>query len=472
MLQTLSLLQLFLLSATLAELPVQITFEPPQTINIIEGDSLRLRCIAQSTGPILYRWLKDGIEVESGSVLFIRQLKAVHQGCYICIAETENESDTSRICRVNVKRKKEDKKPMCLVPKSVQRIDSISKPDTLRDSSEAESAKFILPELFYGKHLGADSSRLVFQILPQKADSIYIWFGVDSNPSFRDSIYCKILDPGFFYSESDSDTITLTLRDSIFLIADTIYAAQTLSSGSSFSDTIFTSFSCRNSGSTVRLNNNCSKPVVKDVKILNDSGEICIVVDPCSSRVSNLFALFEPVEGSRISSIYSIAPGQDSVRLKLSSFIPAATYNVSIIREGSTGFPAQGANEGIFTLKFPENPDLVQPPEKSPEILKVYFRYNSVIFVNSLSCSNPQQVTYSIVDTHGNTIWGRTEFSGTKISETLIWDGFSDKYTPVPAGFYIFRIEVTENENSKARVGIRQFWFNPIHGNNLKLNVQ
>ncbi len=472
MLQTVSLLQLFLLSAVPADLPVQITSEPPQTIDIIEGDSLRLRCVAQSPRPILYRWLKNGTEVESGCVLFIRQIKAVHQGYYICIAETEDESDTTGICRVNVKRKKDDKKPLCQVPKSVQRIDSISKLDTLRDSSEAESVKFILPELFYGEHLGADSSRLVFQILPQSADSIYIWFGVDSTPCFSDSIFSKILDPGFFYSESDSDTITLTLRDSIFLNADKIYAAQTLSSGSSFSDTIFTSFSCRNSGSTVRLNRTCSQPEVKDVKILNDSGEICIVIDPCSYRVSNLFALFEPVEDSHKSSIFSIAPGQDSIRLKLSSFIPGATYNVFIIPEGSTGSPAQRAIEGMFTLKFPENSDLVQSPEKSPEILRVYFRHNSVIFVNSLSCSNPHQVNYSITDTHGNTIWDRTEFSGTTLSETLIWDGFSDKYTPVPAGFYIFRIEVTESDNSKKKVGVRQFWFNPTHGNNLKLNVQ
>ena len=455
---------IFCLSAR-ADNPPEITFSPPSIIEAVEGDSIRLSCGAEGRGDLTFRWFRGGKEIDSGSTIVIKHLRKVHEGNYVCIVENQYGSDTTGNCRIIVKGAARVKvAPSAETEKIISR--KKKSPEIINQKPEKIlNTVFFLPRVFLGEHLGGDSLQLAIQISPQSADSLHIWYGSSPLPDFSDTIYSRRLDPGFFYS--DSDTIFLTLHDNISKPGDTIYAALVLSAGRQFSDTLFTSFTS-NRKIPGDIEENCKYPSIRDAKMLEDSLELCVYLERCESNREDVLLLCESSDKVNPKLFFSIPAGEDSVRLKLALFTPGEVYDVLLVPGGDQYITSEKRLTGLFTIKIPErlgNTATEDSISMKPGVSRISFNGDSVIFKITMSYTGLERVVYTILDSEGKTVWNRPVVCTGEEIDSLVWDGFSDYYSQVPAGFYIFRIKAIFNSNSEEAVGYRQFWYNPSRGN-------
>jgi PKD repeat protein len=117
--------------------------------------------------------------------------------------------------------------------------------------SHKRNVKFPALRFFHGNYFGNDSLEVIFSnydaLNYPGVDTILLWYGLNSVPDFSDKKHLRKIDPGFFYSDSENDSIFISIKDPLFSQkADSGYCAlMMVSKYNAHSDTFLTSFSLK-----------------------------------------------------------------------------------------------------------------------------------------------------------------------------------------------------------------------------------
>ena len=151
---------------------------------------------------------------------------------------------------------------------------------------------------------------------------------------------------------------------------------------------------------------------------------MCVYLERCESNREDVLLLCESSDKGNPKLFFSVPAGEDSVRLNLALFTPGKVYDVLLVPGENQYIPSEKSQTGLFTIKVPErsgNTATEESTSMKPEISKISFNGDSVIFKITMSYTSLERVVYTILDSEGKTVWNRPVVCTGEEIDSLVW---------------------------------------------------
>lgn len=375
----------------------------------------------------------------------------------------ERETDTSVMIRsINV--------TSTVLAKKTEHInDTIPEKDSL---PHMNCIQFSRPLFFMGKYQGGDSIRIVFHNSNQSADSVIIWYGKGQEPDFSDTLHTIRIDPGFFYCESDTDSLVFTIRDSCFEhYRELINAALIFKKGKHVSDTVLSPVSFEIGHNDKKAAENTSIDVVDPFISQTLKREIS---EAQSASFEEFMDTINKAENTSFNtgSVFEILVSNESTHTD------TVKHTINLSNSFSKDFTVETMDP------YTSDPvDLIiLEPLQTRRYLVVYGTDSFVNSIKETICSGETKIIeieefkdsinfcyfipytdegralLSISDRSGKCLWQYSLLELKSGINRFSWDCRGNDFTILPCGFYIFQITLFDHTGKNPKSVYRDFF--------------